>query len=213
MSNYTIGSGVAEAISSFRLPEKLGFGLVTAPVMYSASYADGAWGRGELVVHGPIELLPGARALHYAELVFEGMKAYRVGHDTPNLFRPHANYARLARSAGRLAMPAPPEALFMEGITAVASACKPFIPRVTGQSLYLRPFLFGTEPGYHIRPSTTVRFMVIANPAEVYSSGPMKVAIERDDSRASPGGTGVAPAAAGPCRCPGCSGRAAPGRC
>ena len=192
MPPYQTGPGVAEAIQSFKLPEKLGFGLVTAPVMYSAEYADGQWGQGELVVHGPIQLMPGARALHYAELVFEGMKAYRVGHDTPNLFRPLVNYARLSRSAARLAMPAPPQELFMEGISAVARACTPFIPRVTGQSLYLRPFLFGTEPGYHIRPSTTARFMVIANPAEVYSSGPMKVAIERDDSRASPGGTGVA---------------------
>jgi branched-chain amino acid aminotransferase len=185
MTGIRIDAGVAGALAGFTLPEKLGFGLVTAPVMFSATY-DGGWDQGELVPYGPIELLPGARVLHYAELVFEGMKAYRVGADAPNLFRPLANYERLRRSAERLAMQPPP------GLYALVRACTPIIPRVCGQSLYLRPFLFGTEPGYHIRPSTSARFMVIANPAEVYSSGPMKVAIERADSRASPGGTGVA---------------------
>lgn len=191
MAGIRVHDGVAAALEGFQLPDKLGFGLVTAPVMFSARY-DGRWDDGELLPYGPIELLPGARALHYAELVFEGMKAYRVGHDRPNLFRADANYARLARSAARLAIHAPPRDLFLGALHALVRACTPLIPRVSGQSLYLRPFLFGTEPGYHIRPSETVRFMVIANPAEVYSSGPMKVAIERTDSRASPGGTGVA---------------------
>ena len=191
MTGIRIDAGVAGALAGFTLPEKLGFGLVTAPVMFSAVY-DGGWSGGELVPYGPIELLPGARVLHYAELVFEGKKAYRVGNDRPSLFRPRANYQRLARSAARLAMQAPSEALFLDALYSIVRACTPIIPRVSGQSLYLRPFLFGTEPGYHIRPSTTARFMVIANPAEVYSSGPMKVAIERADSRASPGGTGVA---------------------
>jgi branched-chain amino acid aminotransferase len=70
------------------------------------------------------------------------------------------------------------------------------IPRESGRSLYLRPFLFGTEAGYMLRNSTTFRFMVIANPVEIYSSGPMRVAIERDDVRAAVGGVGAAKAAA-----------------
>ncbi len=192
MSTYKTAPGVEAALAGYRLPEKLGFGLSTAPVMFSALYANGAWDEGELLPHGPVEIWPGARVLHYAELVFEGMKAYRVGNDTPSLFRPQANYQRLVRSATRLAMPAPSEALFMTALTAITRACTPFIPRVSGQSLYLRPFIFGTEPGYQIRPSLTARFLVIANPAEVYSAGPMRVSIERDDSRASPGGTGTA---------------------
>jgi branched-chain amino acid aminotransferase len=196
MANYTIDPGVAAAIAAFTLPEKLGFGAVTAPVMYSVEWSDGAWRAGHLRPYGMIELAPGARALHYGEFVFEGMKAYRAGQDRPNLFRPWDNCARLARSAERLAMPAVPEALFFEGIDAVVNACTDFVPRRSGQSLYLRPFLYGTEPGYLLRNSNTFRFTVIANPAEAYASGPMRVALERRDIRAASGGVGDVKAAA-----------------
>jgi branched-chain amino acid aminotransferase len=196
MTNYTIAPGVAGALAAFKLPEKLGFGPVLAPVMYSAEYADGRWGRGTLLPYGPIEISPGARALHYGELVFEGMKAYRAGTPWPNLFRPLDNCRRLARSAERLAMVPVPEALFLEGIDAVAGAMAGFVPTGGGRSLYLRPFLYGSESGYMLRNSTTFRFMVIANPVESYASGPMKVAIERLDVRAAVGGVGVAKASA-----------------
>jgi len=70
---------VWKCLADFRLPDSLGFGLVAAPVMYSATFEGGQWKQGELLPYGPIELMPGARALHFAEQVFEGMKAYRVG--------------------------------------------------------------------------------------------------------------------------------------
>ena len=196
MTNYTISPDVASALKSFSLPEKLGFGLVLAPVMYSVEYADGQWGKGALTPYGPIEIAPGARALHYGEFVFEGMKAYRAGVAWPNLFRAQDNFERLARSAERLAMPPVPENLFFEGIDAVAGAMADFIPTGDGTSLYLRPFLYGSEPGYLLRNSNTFRFMVIANPVEAYASGPLKVAIERKDVRAAVGGVGVAKASA-----------------
>ena len=188
--------GLAEALRNFVLPERLGFGDVHAPVMFTAQYADGKWGRGELLPYGPIEILPGARALQYAELVFEGLKAYRVGASNPSLFRPRENWLRLARSAQRLSMPGVPETLFFEAIEAVVGACRDFIPRESGRALYLRPCLFGTEAGYLLRNSSCFRFMVIANPVEVYASGAMRLAIERDDVRAAAGGVGAAKAAA-----------------
>jgi branched-chain amino acid aminotransferase len=112
------------------------------------------------------------------------------------LFRPRENWQRLCRSAARLSMPAVPQELFFEAIEAIVGSCHRFIPRESGRSLYLRPFLFGTEAGYMLRNSTTFRFMVIANPVEIYSSGPMRVAIERDDVRAAVGGVGTAKASA-----------------
>ncbi len=196
MSDYDIDPGVTEAIERFKLPETLGFGPVDAPVMFEAEWRDGRWGRGRLEPYGPIELLPGARALQYAELVFEGMKAYRVGRSRPNLFRPDANCARLQRSASRMSMPAVPEALFFQGISAVANACSPIMPTQSGRSLYLRPFLFGTESGYMLRNSHTFRFMVIANPVESYATGSMQVVIERAEVRAAVGGLGEAKASA-----------------
>jgi len=196
MTSYDIAPGVAQALAAFTVPEKLGFGAVTAPVMFSAEYADGAWGRGTLLPYGPIELLPGARVLHYAELVFEGLKAYKVGRSRPNLFRPLDNCERLARSAARLSMPAVPEPLFLQALDAVAGALSDFVPGKTGQALYLRPFIFGTEPGYLIKNSSTFRFLVMANPVEAYASGQMRVAIEREEVRAAVGGMGTAKASA-----------------
>lgn len=192
MPKLAVRDGVDEAIAAFRLPEKLGFGLVPAPVMYSAEFRDGAWGRGELLPYGPIEIHPGARALQYAEQVFEGMKAYRVERNDANLFRPDANWKRLARSAERLGMPCVPQEMFLEGICAVSCLCQQFIPQRSGTALYLRPFIFGTETGYTVHNSRSFRFLVIANPSEIYAAGALKVTIERDDIRAAKGGTGYA---------------------
>ena len=192
MNNFSIRDGVWKCIEEFRLPPTLGFGLVPAPVMYSATFKDGCWSRGELLPYGPIEMLPGARALHFAEQVFEGLKAYRVGRKAANLFRAADNYARFRRSAERLAMTPVPETLFFEGIEAVVGTCTAFVPEQSGQSLYVRPFLFGTEPGYAVRASTSARFMVIANPSEAYAAGAMKVMIERKQVRAAVGGVGTA---------------------
>jgi branched-chain amino acid aminotransferase len=196
MSAYDIDPRVAAAIDSFKLPQRLGFGQVSAPVMFDAHWREGAWQKGRLLPYGPIELWPGSRALQYAEVVFEGLKAYRLEGREPNLFRPDANCRRFARSAARLAMPAVPEELFFQGIDAVVRACRAFIPTRSGQSLYLRPFLFGTESSYTLRNSSEFRFMVIASPVEPYATGAIKVTIERAEVRAAVGGIGEAKAAA-----------------
>jgi len=196
MGNHLIRSDVWKSVAEFRLPETLGFGLIPAPVMYSATFESGRWNQGELVPYGPIEILPGARALHFAEQAFEGMKAYRVGRSVANLFRARDNYARFRRSAERIAMTAVPEQLFLEAINTVVGACTSFIPDKSGQSLYVRPFLFGTEPGYAVRASNTARFMVIANPSDAYAAGAMKVLIEREQVRAAAGGLGTVKAGA-----------------
>ena len=193
---YLVRDEVWKCLADFRLPDSLGFGLVAAPVMYSATFEGGQWKQGELLPYGAIEILPGARALHFAEQVFEGMKAYRVGRPAANLFRARDNYLRFKRSAERLAMRPVPQELFLEGIHAVVGACTAFVPDKSGQSLYVRPFLFGTEPGYAVRASTSARFMVIANPSEAYSAGAMKVLIEREQVRAAAGGLGTVKAGA-----------------
>jgi len=188
---FATAPGCREAIARFRLPEKLGFGQVIAPVMYSCEFDGKHWGSRQLLEYGPLLIHPGARALQYAELVFEGMKAYRVAHEQPNLFRVRDHWQRMANSSARLSIPVLPWELFLEGVEAMVRACKSIIPRKSGQSLYLRPFVYGTEPGYMVRNSRTLRFIVIANPGEAYASGAMSVAIERRESRAAMGGTGT----------------------
>ena len=129
-----VAPGVDEALKNFVLPETLGFGAINAPVMFSAEWRDQQWDRGRLLPYGPIEILPGARALQYAELVFEGLKAYCVDQKQPNLFRPEENFRRLERSAQRLSMPAVPQELFFEAVESVTRECAQFIPSRSGQS-------------------------------------------------------------------------------
>jgi len=95
-----------------------------------------------------------------------------------------------------MSIPAVPDSLFFQGIGAVANACSTIMPTQSGRSLYLRPFLFGTESGYLLRNSRTFSFMVIGNPVESYASGPMQVVIERAEVRAAVGGLGEAKASA-----------------
>ena len=155
------------------LPAKLGFGAVYAPVMFSADWPRESWGRGQLVpVWAHRDPARRASAAIWGTRV-RGMKAYRVGAYQPSLFRPHENWRRLARSAQRLSMPEVPGG-------SCSSRPSRLSPGPVGrsfrgnpdESLYLRPFLFGTEAGYVLRNSSTFRFMVIANPVEGLCGGP-----------------------------------------
>jgi branched-chain amino acid aminotransferase len=105
MTNVDVAPGAAEALKDFVPHEKLGFGAVSAPVMFSVEWRDQQWSRGRRLQYGPIEVWPGSRALHYADLDFEQLKAYRVGQPHPNFFRATENCSRLQRPAQRLSMP------------------------------------------------------------------------------------------------------------
>ncbi|MDT9600380.1 branched-chain amino acid aminotransferase [Sphingosinicella rhizophila] len=189
---YSVAPGVDAALAAYSAPATLGFGIVPAPVMFSAEYRDGAWQPGELLPFGPISIMPNSRTVQFAESIFEGMKAYRARPAPPHLFRPLVNCARFAASAARIGMPAVPEALFLQGIKALVSACADVVPDREGASLYLRPILFSTDPGYSVANSNAYRYMVLASPSDPYSSGPMRARIERDDVRAARGGVGFA---------------------
>jgi branched-chain amino acid aminotransferase len=190
-----IDPAISEAIRNFSLPENLPFGSVMAPVMASCNYEFGKWGELELIPYGPISMYPNAKVLHYAQEIFEGMKAYRVSGLGPFIFRPEENHLRFNRSAERMAMPHIPLEVFMKASTEVTAYSANFVPRRSGESLYLRPFMFATEEALGIKPSEKFRFMVIASPsASYFSAGALSVLIERQGARAFPGGTGYAKA-------------------
>lgn len=189
MSIY-IDPAVATCLRGFEMPEKLGFGTVMAPVMFRARFQDGCWSAGELVPYAPLALDPAAKVLHYAQSCFEGMKAYRTGGGSVGLFRPERNAARMAHSAERLCMPPVPESLFMDGVRTVTAYCANLVPASSGESLYLRPFLLGTQADLSVSASTSYEFYVIASPSEAYHPGNMRLWVEREDSRAAVGGTG-----------------------
>ncbi|MCX7284020.1 MAG: branched-chain amino acid aminotransferase, partial [Novosphingobium sp.] len=176
-----------------------GFGTAFTDHMIEIDYTEGhgdngGWHDARVVPYGPIALDPAAAVLHYAQEIFEGLKAYRLADGGISLFRPDANAERFNASARRLAMPELPEDLFLEAVRQQVLADKDWFPSVEGGSMYLRPFMFATEAFLGVRPARKYKFMVIASPAGNYfKSGAPAVSIWVSDyTRAAPGGTGAA---------------------
>lgn len=172
-----------------------GFGTQFTDHMVTIDWAEGrGWHDAVVGPRQPIPLDPAASVLHYAQEIFEGLKAYKQADGSIALFRPEANAARFNHSARRLAMPDLPEELFVEAIERLVRIDKAWIPDGEGASLYLRPFMIATEAFLGVRPAKQYKFIVIASPAGNYfKSGAPAVSIWVSDyTRAAPGGTGAA---------------------
>ncbi|ANU07584.1 branched-chain amino acid aminotransferase [Paraurantiacibacter namhicola] len=172
-----------------------GFGTLFTDHMVTIDWSeDKEWHNAQLAPRGPLTLDPAASVLHYAQEIFEGLKAYRLEDGTMALFRPRENAARFNRSADRLAMPNLPEDAFVAALEALVDADKDWFPTVEGGSLYLRPFMIATEAFLGVRPAKEYKFILIASPAGNYfKSGAPAVSIWVSDyTRAAPGGTGAA---------------------
>ena len=179
--------------------DELAFGKIFTDHMFLAEWDEGqGWHDARVVPYGPIPLDPAACCLHYGQEAFEGMKAFR-GQDGMVLFRPTAHVARLARTAKRLCMPEVPEDVFLGGVKALLREDREWLPSAPGTSLYVRPFIFATEPFLGVRPAKQVLFAVIVSPVGGYFHGParpLKLWVEQERSRAAKGGIGEAKAAA-----------------
>jgi branched-chain amino acid aminotransferase len=174
-----------------------GFGEVFTDHMVTIRWsADRGWHDGRLEPYGPIMLDPATSVFHYAQEIFEGLKAYRQAGGPIVAFRPQANAARFNRSAARLAMPELPEAEFLRSLELLVTQDREWVPTAEGHSLYLRPFMIATQRGLGVnRPSSSCLFTVIASPAAAYFKGgalPVSVWLSEDYTRAAPGGTGEA---------------------
>ncbi len=173
-----------------------GFGKVFTDHMVSIEWDEGrGWHDATLGPRRPLSLDPACAVLHYAQEIFEGLKAYKLADGTMALFRPEQNARRFNRSADRMAMPNLPEDAFVESIRELVMADKEWFPTVEGGSLYIRPFMFATEAFLGVRPAKRYKFLVIASPAGNYfKSGVPAVSIwvSHDYTRAAPGGTGAA---------------------
>jgi branched-chain amino acid aminotransferase len=173
-----------------------GFGVHFTDHMAVATWtaADG-WHDSAVVPYGPFSLDPATAVLHYAQEVFEGLKAYRHGDGSVWLFRPDQNAARMVRSSARLALPELPPADFLASLDALIAADAAWVPNAAEQSLYLRPFMFASEAFLGVRPAQRVTYCCIASPAGAYfASGvrPVSIWISTRYTRAAPGGTGAA---------------------
>jgi branched-chain amino acid aminotransferase len=153
------------------------------------------WGPGAVLPYGPLSLDPATSALHYGQLIFEGLKAYRQPDGSITTFRPEANAARMARSAERLAMPELPAELFLESVRALVDIDQAWVSDAPDASLYLRPFMMATEAALGVRAANAYSYLLIASPVGPYFSGgvkPVTVWLSTEYSRAAPGGTGDA---------------------
>jgi len=175
--------------------EDPGFGRVFTDHMATIRWtAERGWRDAEIRAREPFVLDPAAAVLHYAQEIFEGLKAYRLRGGGIALFRPEQNARRFQASAERLAMPPLPEALFLRSLEELIKADAEWAPGGDG-SLYLRPFMFATEPFLGVRPASEHLYVVIASPVGAYFKGGKKavtVWLSDDYTRAAPGGTGAA---------------------
>ena len=173
-----------------------GFGTVFTDHMVTIDYhADRGWHSARIGPREPLVLDPACAVLHYAQEIFEGLKAYRHPDGAFAMFRPQVNAARMNKSADRLAMPHIPEDLFVEACRELVLKDADWFPTVEGGSMYLRPFMFASEAFLGVRPAKEYKFLVIASPAGNYfKSGAPAVSIwvSQDYVRAAPGGTGAA---------------------
>jgi len=170
--------------------ENIPFGKYFTDHMLEADYEDGEWKNIEIKPYQPLLLEPSTSALHYGQAIFEGIKAFRADDGEAYIFRPYENFTRFNLSAQRMNMPEVPEELFIEGMRQLIDLDKNWIPNQPDHSLYIRPFMFSTDPMLGVRPSDTYKFLIILSPVGPFHAAPMKIAVEETYTRAAPGGVG-----------------------
>ena len=172
-----------------------GFGRVFTDHMVTIRYTEGVgWHDAKVEPRGPIPMDPASAVLHYAQEIFEGLKAYRSEEGGATLFRPEQNARRFNESAKRMAMPELPEALFLESLNQLVGIDRDWIPDGDG-SLYLRPFMIASEAFLGVKPSSEYLFIVIASSVGAYfknTADAVTVWVSQTYTRAALGGTGAA---------------------
>jgi len=176
--------------------DALGFGKHFTDHMFVMDYTEGiGWHDPRIVPYGPIEMDPSCMTLHYGQTIFEGLKAYKTPDGSINLFRPYNNMKRINISNDRLCIPQIDEEFAVEAIKELVTIDQDWIPEGDGTSLYIRPFIFGTDNMLGVHPSKTYKFMIILSPVgSYYKDGlaPVKIWVEDEYVRAVKGGMGFA---------------------
>lgn len=184
----------AAALKAKPNPKTLVFGRTFTDHMFLMNYETGkGWHDGRIVPYGPVALEPCAMVFHYAQEVFEGLKAYRTPDGGVQLFRPMENAKRLASSCERMCIPEIDPQTVVDAITQLVKLEADWVPSEPGTSLYIRPFVIATDPTLGVHASHTYLFAVICSPVGAYYAegiNPVKIYVEDEDVRAVKGGTG-----------------------
>ena len=172
----------------------IGFGYIKTDERFVSNYTDGKWDDGVLTTDDMVTISECAGVLQYAQTVFEGLKAYTTCDGRVVVFRPDLNASRLKDSCERLEMPVYPEEKFIEAVKKVVKANIDYVPPYgTGATLYIRPYMFGTNPVIGVKPANDYQFRIFTTPVGPYFKQgfkPTRVVIYRDYDRAAPCGTG-----------------------
>ncbi|MBQ8975411.1 MAG: branched-chain amino acid aminotransferase [Oscillospiraceae bacterium] len=171
----------------------LGFGYVQTDYRYVSNYKDGAWDEGALITDANVVLNECAGVFQYAQTCFEGLKAYTTEDGRTVCFRPDLNAARMADSAKRLEMPAFPEDRFVEAVKQTVKANEAYVPPYgSGATLYIRPYMMGTNPVIGVKPADEYQMRIFCTPVGPYFKGGAKPIVIKvsDFDRAAPKGTG-----------------------
>ena len=173
---------------------KLGFGKKFSDHMFLMDYTAGeGWHDARIVPYGPWEMDPATTVFHYAQEIFEGMKAYRTADGKIQLFRPDCNANRFNDSADRLGMPPIPPEDFVQAVKALVDVDRDWVPHSDGASLYIRPFCIATDVGLGVHAAKHYRFAIICAPSGAYYAeglDPVRIYVEDEYIRAAPGLTG-----------------------
>ncbi|MGN1113814.1 MAG: branched-chain amino acid aminotransferase [Oscillospiraceae bacterium] len=179
---------------------KLGFGHIFTDHMFVMNYDEGeGWHDARIVPYGDISLSPASMCLHYAQEIFEGLKAYRTDDGHIQLFRPDENFKRMNNSCERMVIPKINEEDALYALKKLIEIEKDWVPHKEGASLYIRPFIISTDPYIGVKPASHYLFMIILSPSGAYYStglNPVKIYVENNYVRAVRGGTGFAKTAA-----------------
>lgn len=171
----------------------IGFGYIKTDYRYVSNFKDGSWDDGALITDDTITLSECACVLQYAQTCFEGLKAYTTEGGHIVIFRPDLNAERMMNSAARLEMPQFPKERFVEAVTKLVEANADFVPPYgSGATLYIRPYMFGTNPVIGVKPASEYQFRAFCTPVGPYFKGGAKPITIRvtDFDRAAPHGTG-----------------------
>ncbi|HPD33211.1 MAG TPA: branched-chain amino acid aminotransferase [Bacteroidota bacterium] len=178
---------------------KLGFGRYFADYMYISHYKDGNWEEGEILPYQALSIEPAMMTLHYAQTIFEGLKAYKNPNGGANLFRPEMNAKRINHSAEMVVIPPFPEERFLDAIKELVYLNREFIPSGEGETMYIRPFIFGSSNIIGVHPSKEYTMIIIMSPVGPYYEDvlrPVKIKVSDKYVRAVRGGLGSSKAGA-----------------
>jgi|GEM_PF-8461 len=172
--------------------DHLVFGETVSDHMLSSDYRNGAWSDPQIVPYADLSLPPSLMGLHYGQIVWEGMKAFRQANGRVAIFRIDRHALRLNRSFQRMAMPQMPAEYFEACIRTLVALDADWVPASPGSALYIRPIVFASDARFGMRISENYRFVVFTGPVPPYYAKPLRVKVEERFVRAAPGGTGAA---------------------